>query len=97
MRIGERQWRVSLQDLIDEGLVEPGQHLRFARRDIHAEVTSKGTVLFNGKEYTSLSTAAKIASGASTNGWLAWRVQTSEGSWVSLAELRKNLGTKSKK
>lgn len=87
-----RKWSVSLQDLLNEGLLQPGQEIRFERRDVHAQVTSKGTVLFNGKEYTSLSTAAKNVSGTSLNGWIVWGVLTKEESWIPLTHLRKRLG-----
>jgi hypothetical protein len=87
-----RKWRASLQDLLNEGLLQPGQEIRFARRDVHAQVTSKGTVLLNGTEYQSLSTAAKNVSGTSRNGWIAWGVLTKEDSWIPLAHLRKSLG-----
>ena len=85
-----RRWRISVQDLIDGGLLEPGQEICFSRRNVRAQITSGGTVLFNGREYTSLSTAAKGVYGTSLNGWTAWGVGSNEG-WIPLAHLRKRL------
>jgi hypothetical protein len=40
-----------------------------------AKVTAAGTIRYQNKEYTSLSTAAKAAAGGtSTTEWLAWSV-----------------------
>jgi hypothetical protein len=80
---------VSLTDLIHAGLLRPGQRLVFRKADgPGAEITSLGTIRYQGKEYPSLSTAAKAASGGtSTNGWLAWCVKDGD-SLTSLAKLR---------
>ena len=86
-----RRWTISLQDLVDNGLLQPGQEIRFEWRDIRAQVTSKGTVMFNGTEYPTLSAAAKSVRGTSLNGWLNWGVQTNGGRWMPLADLREKL------
>jgi Restriction Enzyme Adenine Methylase Associated len=83
---------VSLSDLLQAGLLRPGQKLWFRRkREIRAEVTASGTIRLAGREYTSPSTAGKAASqGSSTNGWVAWYVKEGD-EWTDLAALRERL------
>ncbi len=83
---------VSLADLIQRQLLQPGQELSFRRStETKAHVTAQGTVTFDGKEYGSLSTAARAAAGGtSTNGWTAWQAKVGDR-WLPLAELRKQL------
>ncbi|MFZ2529409.1 MAG: hypothetical protein WAX14_17435 [Rhodococcus sp. (in: high G+C Gram-positive bacteria)] len=53
-----------------------GQQLRFTQRRkglVHtATVESDGSLRFQGRRYSSPSSAAGAASGTSTNGWIAW-------------------------
>jgi hypothetical protein len=84
--------KVSIQDLVKNGLLEPGEELRFFGGDgAQAEVTPQGTVLFNGVEHRSLSSAAHAIRGTSLNGWTAWRVRTGHQGWIAIAELRHQL------
>ncbi len=81
--------KVSLMDLIHAGLIQPGQTLRFSNRnDTRAEVTHRGTVLFQGVEYSSLSTAGKAVTNTAVNGWDAWRIKLRGTDWVKVSELR---------
>ena len=46
-------------------------------QDVYAEIVSVGDrigILFDNKVYTSMSAAAKAATGNSTDGWLFWKV-----------------------
>jgi len=82
---------VTIRDLLDAGLLKPGQELRFSgHEDIRANVTSSGTVRFRGVEYRSPSMAAKAVRGTSLNGWFVWRAK-SAGQWIRLRDLRKQL------
>lgn len=83
---------VSLADLIRKGLLHPGQELSFRRSsDTKGQVTSAGTISFQGRGYSSPSTAARAAAGGtSTNGWTAWYVSTPDG-MVTLAGLREQV------
>jgi len=66
---------VSVSDLVKAGLLRSGQRLVFRKGDLHAEVTTSGTIRYAGKEYASPSSAAKAAAGGtSTNGWVSWSV-----------------------
>ena len=79
---------VTISDLLRDGLLKPGQELRYhGRDDIKARVTSRGTLTFAGVEYTSPSAAATAAQGTSENGWTAWRIRT-RGAELSLGDLR---------
>ena len=87
------QSKVSLMDLIDAGLIKPGQVLRYANREeARAHVTPNGTVQFNGVEYKSLSSAAAAISNSSINGWIAWRFK-SGNNWIRISELRDRIST----
>jgi Restriction Enzyme Adenine Methylase Associated len=78
---------VSLSDLIQAGLLRSGQRLLFRRRpECTAEVTDRGTLLFDNREFKSPSTAALAAGGSATNGWLAW--YSDEGALTHLGTLR---------
>jgi Restriction Enzyme Adenine Methylase Associated len=88
--------KVSLMDLIYAGLIKPGQTLRFAnRKDTQAEVTPRGTVLFRGVEYSSLSAAATAVTNTAMNGWDAWRVRSRSADWTKVSELRGMVETSS--
>ncbi len=80
---------VSIADLVKAGLLRSGERLVFRKGDQHAEVTGSGTIRYQGKDYTSPSTAAKAAAGGtSTNGWIAWSVSQGD----TLADLRDRHG-----
>jgi hypothetical protein len=68
---------ISLLDLLELGLLQPGQTLQLVRRagqTINATVTGRGTIICNGAEFQSPTTAATAALGVNTNGWQAWRI-----------------------
>jgi len=63
---------------------------RFKGKLIAARVRRDGSVLFNGKAYTSPSLPAAVAcKRPSCNGWGFWKYQRAPGDWVLLDELRK--------
>lgn len=84
------QAQVSVSQLVEAGLLRPGQVLRFqGRSSVEAKLDSRGCVKFRSVSYGSPSAAAAAAArGVSTNGWIAWRVKY-EGRWVALADLRR--------
>ena len=91
MRRGRSE--VSLMDLIQAGLIQPGQVLQFYHREnTLAHVTPRGTVLFQGVEYNSLSRAGKAVTNAAMNGWTTWHVKVGNGDWVRISELRESPG-----
>jgi hypothetical protein len=84
--------KVSLMDLINAQLIRPGQLLQFhQRRDIQAQVTPRGTVLFQGLEYKTLSEAGRVATGHETNGWDRWYLKSDGDSLTKIAEIRREL------
>ena len=54
-----------------------------------AFVKKDGTIRYKGKYYTSLSSAAHVATKISVDGWHWWKYKRSPGDWVRLDELRK--------
>ncbi|GAA1528615.1 hypothetical protein GCM10009827_052290 [Dactylosporangium maewongense] len=86
--------RVTVRDLVDNGLVDPGAALRFERRRIGqtyvARVTESGRIqLEDGQEFRSPSRAAMVAAGMrAVDGWRAWIV---EGNGRMLDGLRQEL------
>jgi len=83
---------VTVKDLLDAGLLIPGEKLQLQnRQDVIARVTKEGMVAWQGTEYTSPSTAATAARGMSTNGWTAWRLRREDGFGQTLADLRAEL------
>jgi hypothetical protein len=82
-------WQLSLVDLINAEVIEPGQELAFRRNPrLTAVVTANGGLAIDGVEYWTPSSAAKVASGGvSKNGWKEWYARD-RAHWVSLARLR---------
>jgi hypothetical protein len=83
---------ISVMDLIDAGLIQPGEILVWDRKiaNQHYEVTTtdSGSLMADDTTYASPSTAADSLAGGSHNGWTAWQVK---GSGDKLAKLRAKL------
>jgi hypothetical protein len=80
--------KLTLEDLLDRGLLRPGAILRSARKSVSATaiVGAGGEIVLDGVAHKTPSGAAKAASGrGSEAGWDFWLVE-SEG--ASLADLR---------
>jgi CBS domain-containing protein len=84
--------RVTVFDLIDAGLLAPGDALRFERPRTHkthnAVITAEGTlVLDDGQEFRSPSRAAAVAADTvAVDGWHAWTVSSSGRSLDALRQ-----------
>lgn len=90
---GKRRFDESVKDLIDAGLLSAGEELLSTRRRVgsRATVLADGTIQLVGTTYTSLSTAAKAASGSTSEpGWEFWSVKR-DGGVVRLFQLREEL------
>jgi hypothetical protein len=99
---------VQIADLIRSGLIHPPSELErlYKGKLLKARIESGDRVVFGGKAYTSLSTAASMARATvigmradgnppHTNGWTFWKVKDASGKHVMLDELRKTyLATK---
>lgn len=79
-----------MQDLLDAGLLRPGQELRIQGRRVEAKatITSNGAISFRGVHYRTPSGAASAVRGTARNGWTAWRARSDQDVWVMLSELR---------
>ena len=90
--MNKRHFSVSLKDLIDAGLLQPGQELRYqAPNRALAHITSEGFVHLDGINYHSLSSAAKHITGYPVNGWIVWQIKSETGDWIAIAHVRKRL------
>ena len=72
---------IGLSDLIEAGLLKPGEILRGARSGVEyrATVLPEGRIrVESGKAFDTLSGAADNLTGKSNNGWAFWRVIRSE-------------------
>lgn len=84
-------YSVSLGDLINAGLVRPGDRLVSVSSTwpATAVVNAGGTIVFNGQSYPSMSAAAQAArDGGVANGWDFWALQASDGT-TRLSTIRK--------
>jgi hypothetical protein len=54
-----------------------------------ARARRTGTVRYNGKNYSSLSLAAKAVLKRSANGWWFWKVERGKNNWVRLTKIRR--------
>jgi len=92
-RPAQQRHAESVKDLLDAGLLVAGEALHTTRRgqDHRAIVLPNGDIEFGGIVYHSLSTAAKAASGnTSEPGWEFWAVAR-DGKAVTLYNLRVRL------
>lgn len=84
--------RVSIRDLLEHGILEPGVRLTYAYGGAYvtAKITSQGTILYNGKQYSSLAEAERAVFGCPTgNEWHFWWYRDQDsGKWWPLAKLR---------
>ncbi|OHB69513.1 MAG: hypothetical protein A2W23_03965 [Planctomycetes bacterium RBG_16_43_13] len=63
---------------------------QFRGKTLKARVSKNGTIVFNGKSFTSPSSAGAAACKLRTcNGWAFWTYERAPGDWVKLDSLRK--------
>lgn len=83
--------RVSIRDLLDHGIVEPGLRLAYTYKGAcaSAEITSQGTILYDGKHYSSPAEAERAICGYSTGNesYFWWYRDQDNGKWWPLAKL----------
>jgi len=53
-----------------------------------AKARKSGIVIYDGRQYPSLSAAASAITGRPTNGWLFWTYRTVDGDWGRMTDLR---------
>ena len=89
-----RRFAVSVVDLLQAGLLAPGEELRSVRKasaDVRARLRADGHVEVGGETHGSLSRAAIAVSGnVSEPGWKFWTVER-DGARVTLYQLREQL------
>ncbi len=72
---------LTTSNLISLGALTPGALLTATVEGVEVQSTllEDGTVELDGEVYTSLSAAAKTATGRTTNGWYFWKTETEKG------------------
>ena len=87
---GRRRDSEGLVDLIDVGLLKPGDFLESVKPPTkEARLLQGGEISFNGKEYGTPTRAAKEAGCLwYGNGWRSWGVVRGNGSVIPLYQLR---------
>jgi len=72
---------LTTSDLISLGVLTPGAMLTATVDGVETQSTllPDGTVELDGEVYSSLSAAAKVATGRNTNGWYFWKTETDKG------------------
>lgn len=89
-----REGRVTIKDLIDEGIIMPGLKLQstYKGETYEAEIRPDGTILYNGKRYRSPSGAGQAVIGYACDGWYHWKYLDPESNeWEAIAKLRAKL------
>jgi modification methylase len=86
-----KQARVPFGALLENGLLQPGQTLHFARDGMKARVLSNGHIRC-GKIVGSIHGVAKaLMQDAPANGWDLWFYQDKDGNKISINKLREKL------
>ena len=98
LNAGNRQTEISLQKLIEAGIIHPPMQLEkpYKGHQLIARVETNGTVTFGGTCFHSPSMAGKAARisiigpgiAGNTNGWVFWRFKDSDGHFKELDVLR---------
>jgi modification methylase len=79
--------RVPFVQLVEIGLLQPGQQLFFDKRNISAIVTADGAVVYDGERGSIHKIGSQIG-GAPCNGWEHWFFQDADGVWQPINTLR---------
>lgn len=88
-----KQARVPFGSLLENGLLQPGQTLYFAKQGIRAKILSNGH-LRCGKITGSIHYVAKmLMDGAPANGWDMWFYKDESGKKIVIDELREKITT----
>jgi DNA modification methylase len=84
----KKQIRVPFGNLLESGLLSPGQTLWFAKDNIKAKILANGH-LRCGEITGSIHTVAKALSDAAANGWDVWFYKDKKGNKIVINELRR--------
>ena len=85
-----KQARVPFGALIENGLLNPGQYLFFAKdKKIRARILSNGHIKCGDITGSIHAVAKELSSGAPINGWDVWYYKDASGAKILIDELRK--------
>lgn len=82
--------RVPFIQLVEIGLLQPGQQLFFDKKDIAATITADGALIYAGERGSIHKVGSRI-SGAPCNGWEHWYFRDASGGWQPIDALRARL------
>jgi hypothetical protein len=87
-----KEKRIPFGNLLDAGLIKPGQPLYFrGERDMIARVKSNGHLVYNGFEGSIHQVSRMLTGGSPINGWEYWFYEDQEGNLTSINILREHL------
>jgi succinoglycan biosynthesis transport protein ExoP len=93
-RQSQRRYSITVADLLEAGLLRPGDELRSVREalaDVRAKVLPDGRIELDGQTHRSLAAAARATTGKKAEaGWEFWAIER-DGNQVTLFELREQL------
>ncbi|MEO8357475.1 MAG: DNA methyltransferase [Chloroflexota bacterium] len=88
-----KQARVPFGALLENGLLQPGQPLYFAKNSIRAKILSNGHLRCGDVTGSIHGVAKALMNGAPVNGWDMWFYKDESGTKVVINELREKLRT----
>ena len=86
-----KQARVPFGALLENGLLQPGQTLYFAKNGIKAKILSNGHIRYGDVTGSIHGVAKSLMGNAPTNGWDLWFYQDESGNKIVINELREKL------
>ena len=86
-----KQMRVPFGALLENGLLQPGQHLYFARNGTRAKILSNGYLRCRGITGSIHGVARALMENAPANGWDLWFYKDEDGNKIVINELRERL------
>jgi len=86
-----KQARVPFGALLENGLLQPGQILYFAKNGTKAKILSNGHIRYGDVTGSIHGVAKSLMGNAPTNGWDLWFYQDESGNKIVINELREKL------
>ncbi|MBC7815202.1 MAG: site-specific DNA-methyltransferase [Burkholderiales bacterium] len=89
-----KERRIPFAHLLEAGLLQPGQQLRFEGGEIYTTITADGALIYDDGQTVQRGSIHKIAStllNAPGNGWTYWYFRDADGKWQMIDTLRQKL------
>jgi DNA modification methylase len=85
------QKRIPIGNLLEAGILQPGQTLYFIKGDTSATLLADGQILCGDSIGSIHKVATSLSNGAPSNGWDCWLIEGKNGSRIILDELRQQV------